>query len=159
MIRSLLLGALAIVVGISLGLFLSGPVVDLALPHRPAVYPERSEPLLSTLYGIATHYDAERDGQSAWYTREGIDFYGAAGPALRTEERHRWRNRYRVLVTSERTGRSVLVWVVDFCECRGGDDRPKNDRLIDLAPAVWHALDVPLHLGVTKVTVELLDTP
>jgi hypothetical protein len=158
MIRSLLLGALAIIVGVSLGLFLSPPLADLSLPHRPAVYPERSEPLLPTLYGIATHYDAERHGQSAWYTREGIDFYGAAGPALRAEEQHRWRNRYRVLVTSETTGRAVLVWVVDFCECRGGDERPKNDRLIDLAPDVWHALGIPLHRGVTRVTVELLDT-
>jgi rare lipoprotein A (peptidoglycan hydrolase) len=63
-----------------------------------------------------------------------------------------------VLVTSETTGRAVLVWVVDFCECRGGDERPKNDRLIDLAPDVWHALGIPLHRGVTRVTVELLDT-
>jgi len=117
---------------------------------EPAVIPE------PTLHGIATHYDAERNGETTWYTRAGIEFYGAAGPDLRKEVRHKWRNEYRVVVTSERTGRAVIVHVVDFCECRGGDKNPKNDRLIDLAPAVWDALGVPLHLGVTPVTIELL---
>lgn len=109
-----------------------------------------------TLHGRATHYNAERNGETAWYTRAGIDFYGAAGPDLRREVKHEWRNEYRVIVTSERTGRAVIVHVVDFCECRGGDKNPKNDRLIDLAPAVWDALGVPLHLGVTPVRIELL---
>jgi len=117
---------------------------------EPVVIPE------PTLHGIATHYDAERGGQTTWYSRAGIEFYGAAGPDLRKEVRHKWRNEYRVVVTSERTGRALIVHVVDFCECRGGDKNPKNDRLIDLAPAVWEALGVPLHLGVTPVTIELL---
>lgn len=108
------------------------------------------------LEGKATHYDAERNGQSAWYTRDGIEFYGAAGPALREIVKHNWRGSYRVIVTSHKTKRSVLVNVVDYCECLGGDKDARNDRLIDLAPAVWNALDVPLGIGVMRVSVEIL---
>ena len=114
------------------------------------------ELLLPTLHGIATHFDAERHGTSRWYTRAGIKFYGAAGPALRREIKHEWRNKYRVIVISEITGRSVIVWIVDYCECRGGDKKPGNDRLVDLASAIWDALGVPLWRGVTPVTVEIL---
>ena len=114
------------------------------------------EIFLPTLHGIATHYDAERHGETAWYTRAGIKFYGAAGPDLRREKAHEWRNRYRVIVSSKITGRAVIVWIVDFCECRGGDKKPGNDRLVDLAPAVWDALGVPLWRGVTPVTIEIL---
>jgi hypothetical protein len=114
------------------------------------------ELLLPTLHGIATHFDAERHGTTAWYTRAGIKFYGAAGPALRQEKAHEWRNRYRVIVSSKVTGRAVVVWIVDYCECRGGDKKPGNDRLVDLAPAIWDALGVPLSRGVTPVTVEIL---
>jgi hypothetical protein len=128
--------------------FVDRDPIPMASPEEVAVNP--------TLHGIATHYDAERNGQTAWYTREGIEFYGAAGPELRREKAHEWRNRYRVIVTSKLTGISVIVHVVDFCECRGGDKKPGNDRLIDLAPAVWDALGVPLYLGVTKVKIEIL---
>jgi hypothetical protein len=114
------------------------------------------EAFLPTLHGIGTHYDAERGGQSAWYTRAGIELYGAAGPDLRKEKAHEWRNKYRVIVSSKQTGRAVVVWIVDFCECRGGDKNPANDRLVDLAPAVWDALGVPLSRGVTPVTIEIL---
>lgn len=124
---------------------------------RDSIKPEPTPTLpIPTLHGIATHYDAERKGETTWYTRAGIEFYGAAGPDLRDEVAHEWRNKYRVIVTSEKTRRSIVVWIVDFCECRGGDKNPKNDRLVDLAPAVWDALGVPLHLGVTPVTIELL---
>ena len=106
-----------------------------------------------TVSGIATWYDAERGSMSSWYTREGIEFYGAAGPALRELRPHRYLDRYRILLTSERTGRTVLVWVVDWCSCQGTG----SPRLIDLAPAVWDALGVPLSRGVTPVTIEFLD--
>jgi hypothetical protein len=117
--------------------------------------PESSHlPIL--LEGKATHYDAERNGQSAWYTRDGIKFYAAAGPALREIIKHQWRGSYRVIVTSHKTKRSVVVNVVDYCECLGGDQDARNDRLIDLAPAVWNALDVPLGIGVMRVSIEIL---
>ena len=62
-------------------------------------------------------------------------------------------------MTSKRTGRAVIVHVADYCECLGGDANPANDRLIDLAPAVWDALGVPLYLGITPVTLQVLNTP
>lgn len=164
MIRSLLAGALALLIGVSAGFPFPSVASDLSLPPRPiSIQSETPEPTRTksplVLSGRATWFDAERHGQSAWSTREEIDFYGAAGPALRSEREHRWRGRYRVLVTSKATGRSLLVWIVDFCECRGGDRNPKNDRLVDLAPAVWDSLGVPLGIGVTPVTIELLDAP
>jgi len=118
--------------------------------------PIEAQLLLPTLHGIATHFDATRGGSSSWYTRAGIELYGASGPDLRREKAHEWRNRYRVIVSSKVTGRAVVVWIVDFCECRGGDKKPGNDRLVDLAPAVWDALGVPLWRGVTPVTIEIL---
>jgi hypothetical protein len=164
MIRSLLAGAITLLIGVSVD-FATPPLAsDLSLSPRPISIPsDTPEPTPTespiVLSGRATWFDARRHGQSAWYTREGIKFYGAAGPALRSEREHRWRGRYRVLVTSEDTGRAVLVWIVDFCECRGGDKKPSNDRLVDLAPAVWHALGVPLGRGVTRVTVKILAAP
>jgi hypothetical protein len=164
MIRSLLVGALALFIGVSVAFAIPPVSSDLSLPPRPiSIKSATSEPTLKdsaiVLSGRATWFDAERGGQSAWYTREGIDFYAAAGPALRRERDHRWLGRYRALVSSDATGRAVLVWIVDFCECRGGDKKPGNDRLVDLSPAVWHALGVPLSRGVTRVTVKLLDAP
>ena len=154
---------LVFVIGAALIVAFVRPISEQIFP-LPSIFEDRDsikpepEPILPnpTLHGIATHYDAERKGVTTWYTRAGIEFYGAAGPDLRKAVRHEWRNKYRVIVTSERTGRSLVVWIVDFCECRGGDKNPKNDRLVDLAPAVWNALGVPLHLGVTPVTIELL---
>ena len=154
---------LVFVIGAALIVAFVRPISEQIFP-LPSIFEDRDsikpepEPILPnpTLHGIATHYDAERKGETTWYTRAGIEFYGAAGPDLRKAVRHEWRNKYRVIVTSERTGRSLIVWIADFCECRGGDKNPKNDRLVDLAPAVWNALGVPLHLGVTPVTIELL---
>ena len=156
---------LVFVIGAALVVAFVRPISEQVFPFpsffedRDSLRPEPTpEPIVvnATFQGIATYYDAERNGETTWYTRAGIDFYGAAGPDLRKEVRHEWRNSYRVIVTSEKTGRSLVVWIVDFCECRGGDKNPKNDRLVDLAPAVWNALGVPLHLGVTPVTIELL---
>lgn len=131
------------------------PVIAPTIPEPTPIIQTEPNP---TIRGRATWFDAERDGQSAWYTRDGLHMYGAAGPALRKIIRHKWGNRYRVIVTSKQTGIGVVVWVVDFCECRGGDDDKSNDRLIDLAPAVWDAMGVPLWKGVTGVTIEVLPT-
>lgn len=154
---------LVFVIGAALIVAFVRPISEQIFPipsffvDRDSIKPEPIIVATPTLHGIATHYDAERNGETTWYTRDGrFEFYGAAGPDLRKEVRHEWRNAYRVIVTSERTGRSLVVWIVDFCECRGGDNNPKNDRLVDLAPAVWDALGVPLHLGVTPVSIEVL---
>lgn len=105
------------------------------------------------LRGIATHYDATRNGQSAWYTRAGIKMYGAAGPALRKLIPVKWRmDPYPILVRSHRTGKQVIVYITDWCQCLAGGGR---ERLIDLAPAVWRALGVDLSRGVTEVTITI----
>lgn len=118
------------------------------------------------LNGLATHYDAKLN--NAWYTRkqggparnqdEGpYAFYGAAGPELRLHHNFNFGMKpYPVLVTSILTERSVLVWVVDWCDCQGRKIKG-DERLIDLAPAVWDALGVPKSRGVMKITLAILD--
>jgi hypothetical protein len=150
----------AILLGIAIG---AGLAVATAPAEKIVPMPSPSEthdpdPVIN-LSGKATHYDATRSGQSTWYTRAGYSFYGAAGPRLRALVPHHWRQEYEVIVTSKRTGRAVIVHVADYCECLGGDTNPANDRLIDLAPAVWDALGVPLYLGITPVTLQVLNTP
>jgi hypothetical protein len=158
MIRAVALAGAILLVGSALFSFGRVSVATSSPTSPPFVdrEPIIAEEFLPTLQGIATHYDAERGGSSAWYTRAGIELYGAAGPDLRREKKHEWRNKYRVIVSSKITGRAVVVWIVDYCECRGGDKKPGNDRLVDLAPAVWDALGVPLWRGVTPVTIEIL---
>lgn len=106
--------------------------------------------------GRATWYDAGRHGQSSWYTREGVKYYGAIGPAVRAVKRHHWRTSWEVRITSLLTGRSIVVQVVDVCGCRGARKVKDDDRLIDLAPAVWQALGVPLGRGVMPIVLEVL---
>jgi hypothetical protein len=158
MIRAVALAGAILLVGS--GLFSLGRASVVTSSPTPPAFVDRelitAKEFLPTLHGIATHYDATRGGSSSWYTRAGIKFYGAAGPDLRKERAHEWRNRYRVIVSSKITGRAVIVWIVDYCECRGGDKKPGNDRLVDLAPAIWDALGVPLWRGVTPVTIEVL---
>jgi rare lipoprotein A (peptidoglycan hydrolase) len=61
-----------------------------------------------------------------------------------------------VKITSLRTGKSVIVQVVDICTCYGVRRDPNDDRLIDLSPQTWEVLGVPLALGVTPITLEVL---
>ena len=127
----------------------------------PTVAPEES-----VLTGIATWYDATKN--NAWYTRRKGHFesnqrggpyplYGAAGPELRKMRNFTYNNEpYQIVVTSVLTNRSVVVWVVDWCSCKGVKKDPTDDRIIDLAPAVWDALGVGLHRGIMKVRISLL---
>lgn len=113
-----------------------------------------STPIGTHVNGIATWFDAERKGQSTWYTRAGITNYAAAGPALRNVKHFAWGvEPYQVEITVLKTGRTALVWVVDWCQCSKGED---DERLIDLAPAVWDLLGVDLSRGVMDVNVEVL---
>ena len=133
---------------------------------EPTPTPEVTIKDIVMLKGLATHYNAETN--NAWYTRkeggparnqdEGpYEFYGAAGPELRLHHNFRFAMKpYPVLVTSLLTERSVLVWVVDYCECEGRKAKG-DERLIDLAPEVWDALGVPKSRGVMKITLAILD--
>ena len=106
--------------------------------------------------GTATWYDAARGPYSAWYTRAGIEYYGAIGAAVRKVKQHYWRTSWEVRITSLITKRSVVVQVVDECTCYGVRKVEGDERLIDLAPAIWQALGVPLGRGVMPIVLEVL---
>lgn len=118
------------------------------------------------LVGIATWYDASAN--NAWYTRKSawgspVKFYAAAGPSFRAllnrlaGQRLRmgvgyWRtlalagNRPEFILYSPRTGMSITVVITDTCTCT---------RMIDLSPAAFVALGLPLGVGINKVEVSL----
>lgn len=106
--------------------------------------------------GTATWFDAQRAGQSSWYTREGMTLYGAIGKTIRDYKQHYWRTSWDVRITSLLTGKSVIVHVVDECTCWGSRRDPNDDRLIDLSPRAWAVLGVPLSRGVMPITLEVL---
>ena len=132
--------------------FPSAPDAPLRDSFKPEPTPVAT-PLLS-VKGKATFFDAERDGQSTWYVREGYQFYAAAGPALRKIKDFRWGKKpYRIIVENLKNGRAIVAWVVDWCQCRG---QTNNEKLVDLSPAAFVALGVPLGNGVQKVRVTVL---
>ena len=85
-----------------------------------------------------------------------MEYYGAIGAAVRAYKQHYWRTSWEVRITSLLTGRSVVVQVVDECTCYGVRKVKGDERLIDLAPAVWQALGVPLGRGVMPIVLEVL---
>lgn len=123
----------------------SAPYVPVPItePHTPTLYE-------TPLFGTATWFDAERGNQTTWYTRQGITLYGAAGPGLRALVPDHYKQNYGVAVTFLATGVTVHVRVVDWCSCNG-TKRKGDERLIDLAPAVWRAAGYPLGYGVAKI--------
>ena len=111
-------------------------------------------PLVLSVKGKATWFNAERGGQSTWYVREGYKFYAAAGPALRKIRDFRWGKKpYRIIVENLKNGKAIVAWVVDWCQCRG---QTGNEKLVDLSPAAFVALGVDLKMGVQKVRVTVL---
>ena len=126
-------------------------------PLRDSFKPEptaTAESLVLSVKGKATWFDAQRDGQSTWYVREGYQFYAAAGPALRKIKDFRWGKKpYRIIVENLKNGKAIVAWVVDWCQCRG---QTNNEKLVDLSPAAFVALGVPLGNGVQKVRVTVL---
>jgi hypothetical protein len=117
------------------------------------------KPIPWSITAPATWYDATKN--NAWYTRankwgKSIKFYVAAGPALREYIPTKWRMKpVAVKITSLKTGKSVIAYVVDWCSCWGVVKNPNDNRVADLAPAIWNALGVRLGVGVTKVRIEL----
>jgi hypothetical protein len=104
--------------------------------------------------GKATWFDATKN--SAWYTRgdKPTLFYAAAGPALRAIKDFRWgKEPYRIIVENLKNGKAIVAWVVDWCQCRG---QTNNEKLVDLSPAAFVALGIPLGNGVQKVRVTVL---
>jgi hypothetical protein len=136
-------------------MFTPTPVAVIA-PNAAQLINQPETPRAIVLNGFATWFDAERGAQSSWYTRAGIKHYGAAGPELRAIKQHYWRTSWPVMITSKLTGKSVVVHVVDICTCYGVRSNPNDNRLIDLAPAVWQALGVPLSAGVMQIELRVM---
>jgi hypothetical protein len=122
----------------------------------PIVVADQPAVPLGYFVGTATWYDADRGNLSTWYTRAGVDMYGAIGAEVRAFKPHTWRTSWQVEVVSLLTGRSVIVQVVDECTCYGVRANPDDQRLIDLSPEVWQALGVPLGRGVMPIALVVL---
>ena len=73
------------------------------------------------------------------------NMYAALGPRLREHLKlpgwHTVPNQ-KLLIISTHTGKSVEVWIADYCACHGADRKQgtRDDSLIDLSPEVWAAL-------------------
>lgn len=123
------------------------PVVVEVTPS-PTPEPEPTKAIV----GVASWFDAKRAGQSTWYSRAGVKYYAAAGPALRAVKNFRYgMNPYPIRITNLKTGRSVVALVVDWCEC------PAKNRIVDLAPALFKELGVDLSVGLQKVSIEVIE--
>ena len=59
-----------------------------------------------------------------------------------------------IAIRSLVTDKWVVVYIVDWCSCNGTSKRG-DERLIDLAPAVWRELGVPLGRGVMPIEIYL----
>lgn len=111
------------------------------------------------LTGIATWFDATKN--NAWYTQnhkwgKPIRYYVAAGPELRKLVRQRYMMKpLAIRITSVKTGKSVIAYVVDWCGCHGRKKDKNDTRLVDLSPALFQALGLPLSRGIMKVEVSL----
>ena len=138
-----------------IGSFLTGYFVGDSYRTTPApavIASPTPEPEPSGLVGIASWFDAKRNGQSTWYTRAGVKYYAAAGPALRAIKNFRYgMNPYPIKITNLKNGRSVVALVVDWCEC------PVKNRIVDLAPALFKELGVDLSIGLQKVRIEVIE--
>lgn len=133
--------------------FPSAPATSLRDSFKPEPTPV-VKPMILIAIGKATWYDATKN--NAWYTRgeKPTLFYAAAGPALRKLKDFRWGKKpYRIIVENLKNGKAIVAWVVDWCQCRG---QKNNEKLVDLSPAAFVALGVPLENGVQKVRVTVL---
>lgn len=75
------------------------------------------------------------------------NLYAALGPVLRSviaDQMPRWHTipTHKLRITSLESGRSVEVWIADYCACTGYAVRngKKVHPLVDLSPEAWKAL-------------------
>ena len=123
--------------------------------QTPEASPTQSD-APESITGTASWFDAERGSQTSWYTRKGIQWYAAAGPALREliGDPDPYLEDYLVLITNTKTGRSAVAHVVDWCSCSKGN---AHEKIVDLSPSLWVALSgQPLSVGIQTVTIQLL---
>jgi len=120
-------------------------LLALSLVFSPAA-PPRS-------VGVASWYDATRNGQSSWYSRAGILNYAAIAG-------WRWGDKpymLRVCRQDDKT-RCVIVTVVDWCgRCNkdAGGKWNRNSRILDLSPAAFTKLE-SLGRGLVRVSIQAI---
>jgi rare lipoprotein A (peptidoglycan hydrolase) len=142
---------------VSASVIIPVPTAPVTAPLRDSFKPETTTvapPLPRSAKGKATWYDATKN--NAWYTMGDNPtlFYAAAGPALREIKNFKWGKKpYRIRVENLKNGKTIVAWVVDWCQCRGQTD---NEKLVDLSPAAFTALGVGLYMGVQRVRVTVL---
>ena len=157
MIRSQAVWLWALTLLITAAIIFAIPTAPATVTLRDSFKPETTTvaaPIFESVKGKATFFDAQRNGQSTWYVREGYQFYAAAGPALRAIKDFRWGKKpYRIIVENLKNGKAIVAWVVDWCQCRG---QTNNEKLVDLSPAAFTALGVDLNMGVQRVRVTVL---
>ena len=122
--------------------------------------PTPVETVEAPIVGIASWYGNPRkwgEPTVAWYTRKSkwgdpVVFYAAAGPKLRDYlgDQNPYHEHYPLLITNPKTGKTILIVVVDWCQCSKGK---KGEKLVDLSPAAFLALGVPLSRGIQKVYI------
>lgn len=138
--------ALALLVG------LGNPSASAEAPQLP--YDQPPTPEHAVLQGKASWYVA-----SYCKRHPCIPFYAAAGERLRKLVPVSYHMEpVAIRITSLKTGKSVIGYVVDWCTCTSGTPSNKtDDKLVDLSPAIFDALGIPRSRGVMRVEVEVVD--
>lgn len=137
---------------------IAAPRIMIDQPEVPAEPPSRSIEGIATWYGNPRAYG---EPAVAWYTRktkwgDPIAYYTAAGPKLRDllGDQNPYHERYAIRITNPKTGIALEAWIVDWCSCSKGQP---HERLIDLSPALFQALGLPLSRGIQLVRVEIIE--
>jgi rare lipoprotein A (peptidoglycan hydrolase) len=120
-------------------------LLALSLVLNPAASPRH--------IGVASWYDATRNGQSSWYSRAGIINYAASAG-------WRWGQKpYMLRVCRvDNKSRCVIVTVVDWCgRCQKDAGRKwnRNSRILDLSPAAFTKLEI-LGRGLVRVSIQAI---
>ncbi|NBT35752.1 MAG: hypothetical protein EBT03_09495 [Betaproteobacteria bacterium] len=129
---------------------LISPQITTAVSEKPMVVvaDQPTVPPATEVRGVMSWYDATRNW--AWYTQgdNPYVYYAAAGPELRKVKNFKWGwDPYPIRITSTKTHKSIIAWVVDECMCT---------KLVDVAPAAFKALGLRLHAdGIGNVIIEV----
>ena len=128
-------------------------------PTATVVADQPAVPPATEVRGVMSWYDATKNW--AWYTQAArknsakyhqdgapYTYYAAAGLELRRVKNFTWGlEPYRIRITSTKTKKSIIAWVVDVCYCT---------KLVDVAPAAFKALGLRLHAdGIGNVIIEV----
>ena len=135
-------------------------LIPLFLSAILATWPQPSIDGVASWYGNPRAYG---EPAIAWYTRKSewgnpVKHYAAAGPELRKMigDPNPYHEHYPLYVTNRKTGKTIRVVVVDWCQCSKGK---RSEKLIDLSPAAFVAVCGPLGKGICSVTVSPVAPP